>query len=430
MSEETKNEMSEQLRGGMLPTVTKDFSEKSRINLMTTKIDLVRIFPFFSFLIMSTEYYFTKALPTMAATTVGGNKIYVNEEFLNGMNRKERAFVIAHEMLHIFLEHIGRQTDNNYHHELWNVATDFCINSHLKELSESRVAMPSIGLYDKRFKKMSADQIYHILLKENKNDPKKAAAKYGSAGDPNEDGQCPYDALSRESMTDAQRTENRQKIASAMGQNDMEKVKSMGEGYADLIRQFEDLLDSKIPWQTVLREFIVQTSKNRYTYNRPSRKSYHSRIIFPTMTGDNIDLVFGVDTSGSMSNTDLAEALTELHSICEEFDNWNVDLISCDTYSHLIGEYNSEEGDDFANIDTDLVGGGGTEMSPMVEFANDKEEAPAVCIIITDGYIPEQTLDDAVEDVPVIVIVTSAGNQDLKLEQCEVLFMNEKEDVS
>jgi len=426
MSEETKNEMSEQLRG-RLPSTVKNFSAKSKSNLTTSKIDLVRIFPFFSFLIMSTEYYFTKDLPTMAATTVGGNKIYVNEEFLNGMNRKERAFVIAHEMLHIFLEHIGRQTDHNYNHELWNVCTDFCINSYLTELKESRIAMPKIGLYEEKYKKMSADQIYHILLKENDNDAKKAASKFGSAGEPNKDGQCPYDALSRESMTDAQRTENRQKIASAMGQNDMEKMKNMGEGYADLIRQFEDLLDSKIPWQTVLREFITQTSKNRYTYNRPSRKSYHSRIIFPTMTGDNIELVFGVDTSGSMSNTDLAEALTELHSICEEFDNWNVDLISCDTNAHLIGEYSSEEGDEFGSINTDLVGGGGTEMSPMLEYANEKEEEPAVCIIITDGYIPEAALDDEVEDVQCIVIVTSSGNQDLKLDNGEVLFMTEKE---
>jgi len=426
MSEEIKNEMSEQLTRGRLPSVTTDVSPQSEDNLVTTRVDLVRIFPFFGFLIMSTDYFFTTELPTMAATTVGGNKIYVNEEFLNGMDRKERAFVIAHEMLHIFLEHIGRQTDNNYHPPLWNVATDFCINSFIIELKESRIDMPKIGLYDVKYKGMSADQIYQQLLKENDNDPEKAAGKYGMAGEPNENGQCPFDELERIPMTDAQRTENRQKIAGSLGQHDMQKIKDMGSGYADLIRQFEDLIESKIPWQTVLRDFITQTSKNRYTYNRPSRKSYHSRIIFPTMTGDNIDLVFGVDTSGSMSNHDLSEALSELHSICEEFDNWNVDLISCDTNAHLIGEYNSEEGDDFGSINTNLVGGGGTEMSPMLEYANDKEEEPAVCIIITDGYIPENSLDEMVDNIPCVVIVTSSGNQDLKLNNCEVLFMTDE----
>jgi len=416
--------MSDDLKG-TLPSVLDVVSEKSKENLVTTRVDLVRIFPFFGFLIMSTDYFFTNQIPTMAATTIGGNKIYVNEEFLNGMTRKERAFVVAHEMLHIFLEHIGRQTDNNYNPKLWNVATDYCINSYLTELKESRVKMPKIGLYDTKYKSMSADQIYQILLEENDNDPEKAAGQFGQAGDGEEGGQQPYDELGRVPMSEAQRTENRQKIASSLGQHDMDKLKNMGEGYADLIRQFEDLLESKIPWQSVLREFIVQTSKNRYTYNRPSRKSYHTGIIFPTMTGDNIDLVFGVDTSGSMSNTDLAEGLSELYSICDEFDNWNVDLISCDTHAHLIGEYNSEEGDDFQSINTDLVGGGGTEMSPMLEYANEKEEPPAVCIIITDGYIPEEALDNEVEDVPCIVIVTSSGNQDLKLNNCEVLFMTD-----
>ena len=427
MSEEIKNEMSEQLKVGRLPSTIDNASEQSKSNLVTTRVDLVRIFPFFGFLIMSTDYFFTEDLPTMAATTVGGNKIYVNEGFLNGMDRKERAFVIAHEMLHIFLEHIGRQTDHNYHPELWNVATDFCINSYITELKEKRVCMPKMGLYDEKYKSMSADQIYQLLLKENDNDPDKAAAKCGGKGEPNKDGKQPFDNLERIPMSEAQRTENRQKIASSLGQVGIEKLKSMGSGYSDLIRQFEDLLDSKIPWQTVLREFITQTSKNRYTYNRPSRKSYHSGIIFPTMTGDNIELVFGVDTSGSMSNTDLAEALTELHSICEEFDNWNVDLISCDTNAHLIGEYNSEEGDDFGSIDTGLVGGGGTDMQPLLEYANEREDIPAVCIIITDGYIPEETLDEEHDEVPCIVIVTSSGNQDLKLNNCEVLFMTERE---
>ena len=425
MSEEIKNEMSEQLKGGRLPSTTSDVSEASKQNLVTTRVDLVRIFPFFGFLIMSTDYFFTTELPTMAATTVGGNKIYVNEEFLNSMNRKERAFVIAHEMLHIFLEHIGRQTEHNYHPKLWNVATDFCINSFITELKENRVEMPKVGLYDNKYKAMSADQIYQILLEENDGDPEKAAGQFGEAG--NGDGEpAPFDVLGRIPMSDAQRTENRQKIAASMGQHDMDKVKNMGDGYADLIRQFEDLIESKIPWQQVLREYITQTSKNRYTYNRPSRKSYHSRIIFPTMTGDNIELVFGVDTSGSMSDKDLGEALSELHSICEDFDNWSVDLISCDTEAHLIGEYISEDGDDFASIDTGLVGGGGTAMGSMAVYANEREEQPAVCVIITDGYIPEEELDNEVEDVPVIVIVTSSGNQDLKLNNCEVLFMTDE----
>ena len=421
--------------------IFKNPTEISKQNLVTARIDLVRILPFFGFLIMSTEYHFTKACSTMMATTIGGNKIYVREEFLNTMNRKERAFVILHEILHIFLEHIGRATEHQYDPKLWNVATDFCINSFIIELNQSHVAMPKIGLYDKKWKSMGADEIYHKLLEENDGDAQKACEPYGGGepqeldedgnpveGDGNGSGQRPLDGVSREPMTDAQKTENHQKISASLAQSDVDAIKQMGSGYADLIRELEGLIASVIPWQTVLREFLVTSSKNRYTYDRISRKSYHGGIVFPTMTGENIEMVFGVDTSGSMSTDDLNEAMSELHAICEEVcDSWKLDLVSCDTHAPLIGEYDSEDGDDFTSIDKGLIGGGGTELSPMIEYASDREEIPSVCIIVTDGYIPEDAMDNAVEDVPVLVIVTTAGNESLELNNCTVIHMKDSE---
>jgi predicted metal-dependent peptidase len=115
--------------------------------------------------------------------------------------------------------------------------------------------------------------------------------------------------------------------------------------------------------------------------------------------------------------------MSELHSICEEFDNWCVDLVSCDTHAHSIGEYFSEEGDDFTTIDKGLIGGGGTDMSPIVEYANEKDEnIPAVCVIITDGYIPKV---ENVDEIPVILITTTAGDDNLEDEDCVVISMND-----
>jgi len=419
--------MSEKM--GMLPRTKKDVSEIAQAKLVTARIDLVRAFPFMGFLVMSTEYRFTDDLPTMAATTIGGNKIFVSEDFLLGMNRKERAFVIAHEALHIFLEHIGRQTENNYDPKLWNVAADFCINSYLIELDSNNINMPEIGLYDDRFKSKSADEIYHILLEEADNNPDKATEQYGTPECAGSCGKQPFDHLDKTPMTEAEKAENKQKISAALSQSDIDSMKQMGSGYSDLIRQLELMIESVIPWKTLLQEFITSTVRNRYTYDRVSRKSYHSGIIFPTMTGESIDLMFGVDTSGSMSSKDLNEALTELHEIVEVFDSWKLTLLSCDTQPHVIGEYESEEGDDFTSIDTNMVGGGGTDMAPMVHYANESDEEIAVSIIVTDGYIPTETIEEAVEDIPVIVIVTKDGNQQLELNNCEVVFMNDVDNL-
>ena len=418
-------------------SIKKDVSQLTRNKLTSTRIDLVRGYPFLGFLVMSTEYFFTDDINTMAATTIGGNKIYVNEKFINETlkNRAQRAFVIAHECLHIFLEHIGRQTENAYDPQLWNVATDYCINSYLVELNNKQIEMPVFGLYDVKFKGMSSDEIYHKLLEENDNNAQQAAAAHGAGMDPNEmgdgqggngngKGQCPMDEVGKEPMSDAEKIENQQKCAAALGQSDINAIKQMGSGAADLVRAFEDLIDPKIPWTSMLREFVTTSARTHSTYNRISRRS-SGNVIFPSMTGDHIRVAFGIDTSGSMSNEDLTEAMTELHSIIEDFDSWEVMLMSCDTEAHEIGVYSSEDGDDWTSVDKGLVGGGGTEMSVMIEYANEVEDPYNVLIIVTDGYVPEEPMDAEVEDMPVIAVVTSAGNKDLKLEKCDIVHMTE-----
>lgn len=427
-SDQIETAKNQHIQAGRLPKEVTP-SERAKAALITTKVDLVRAYPFLGFLVMSTEYYFTDELPTLAATTHPKNYVFINEKFLlKGLpTRKQRSFVFAHEILHIFLEHIGRQMDHNYHRGLWNVATDHCINLFLTALNSRMMERPKSALYDERFKGMSADEIYHLILEENDGDAEKAAQEHGAGsegGDYGDGQQRPFDEVSDEQVTDAAKAENKQKISAALSQTDPSAIKQMGDGAVALIREFERLVASVIPWNQVLREYITSQSAAHYTYNRISRRSTKN-IVFPTLDGDFVDLVFGVDTSGSMSSDDLKEAMSELQGICNEFDNWRVTLLSCDTTPHVIGEYLSEEGDDFSTIDKALIGGGGTDMSPMVEFANDMEDEPSVVVILTDGYIPEIK---NIEEIPVICVVTTNGNKDLQLNDALVLQMSDKGD--
>jgi len=424
--------MSKQFKGHI--TVFKKDSEisfKAEQSLMAAKISIMRAYPFLGFLVMGTEYKFSDEIPTMAATTKGkyGNLIILNEKFLleTLLNKKQRAFVISHEILHIFLDHIGRQIENSYHPYLWNISADFCINSYLIEMKSNKIEMPSMGLYDKKYKNMSADKIYQLLLEENDNDPNKASEKYGGNSIPGDDGvgggsgTRPFDEISSETVDDATKIENHQKISASLSQTDGESIKNMGEGVGNLIRVFNDLIESKIPWARILREYITDSAKSRYTYNRVSRRSTKS-VIFPSMTGEHVNLVFGVDTSGSMSIKDLNDAMSELKAITEEFDSWKITFLSCDTKANMIGEYASEEGDEFVTIDKKMIGGGGTDMNPMVEYANEMEESPNAIIIITDGYIP---IVDTVEEIPTILIVTRDGDGDLVSDDCVVIKMDD-----
>lgn len=402
---------------------------ESADELTSVKFNLIRAFPFMGYMILTTNFLWTTDIPTMSATTVGGNRIFINEDFINDelKSNEERCFVIVHEILHIFLEHIGRQTENNYHAGLWNVATDYAINSYIKNLKSEFLSMPETALFEERFQGWSADAIYHKLLEENNNNAEAASQanggdKIGESGA----GQKPFDEIDTTPTDEATKADNRQKVAASVEQAQGAQ-KNMGSGIDDLIRAFSDLLESKIPWKVLLADFMTTASKNRYTYERPSRRSYNPfGVVFPSMTGDHINLVFGVDSSGSMSSNDLGEALSELRSIVETFDSWKIDFISCDTQAHSLGQYDSDSGDDFSNMNTDIIGGGGTDMAPMVEYAKEAEEIPNACIIVTDGFIPKQKLEDEIdENIPTLILITSAGNDSLEVSGAKVIQMRD-----
>ena len=404
---------------------------KLKESISEVRIDILRKVEFIAIFFLNMEIYEAEPAEFATIKTAGMGlfpkpHIVINPEFWLKLTRKQRNFVMIHEVLHAFFEHHGRARENNYHHELWNVATDFVINAYIIEMMNDTggvLAKPEDILYETQYSGWTADRVYHKLLKDDDNDASKAAKRYNADGTGS--GPKPLDDVSNQSMTPEEANKMKQEIAAGINAAEMGGSSiGIGTGMGNIMRAIKDLLEPKIHWTSLLQEFIVKAARNTRTYNRLSRRT-SGRVVFPSTTGDHVGLVFGVDTSGSMSQNDLKEAATELNAICEGFESWNVEFVTCDTYAELVDEYNSEDGDDFSSIKTEFRGGGGTLMGPMVEFANESDSEPAVCIIVTDGYIPEDELDGKVEDVPTIVIVTSEGNKDLKLKNCEIIYMND-----
>lgn len=77
------------------------------------------------------EPIFTDKVPT-AAVTFNENGDFLeflfNEKFWNKLTTYDKAFVMAHEMLHILLEHGFRINDENSDKEIANQAMDICVN--------------------------------------------------------------------------------------------------------------------------------------------------------------------------------------------------------------------------------------------------------------------------------------------------------------
>lgn len=435
--EPTEQEITIVVGGGLQHEEITDGLTKT--NLMNAKIQAVRAFPFMAYLLMATRYRMTTSLPTAAATVIGSNQyVILNPKFFNEMltNEEQRIFVVMHEQMHIFLHHIGRQTEAGYHPRLWNVATDFMINAFLFHIGEEnkqngkvRIEMPKFGLFDDKYYRKSADEIYHMLLEEHGGNAEKACEANGAGK-----GKCitvriasgkqgPLDEVGREQLTTGEKLGINQKISATMTSYATQDQKNIGEAAAGLMRIFNSYIEERVNWKQVLREYIISACKSRNTYARNNRRS--NRVIFPAMTGDHVNIGFGGDTSGSMSADDLGEVQNELRSIMANFESWEIDFVTCDTQVHSIGHYESENGDTYDNISMDMIGGGGTDMNPMVEHFNNggnfnNTEGEIVTIIATDGFIPPITADS---EHPVIVVVTSNGNKSLETDNPDVTII-------
>ena len=382
--------------------------------------------PLFSYMLYKCNISIDNSVPTAAAKVLSSsNDLVFNEKFWDTLTGKERAFLLLHETLHIFLQHGSRMVDKAYHGGLWNVATDYHINYVLSGMYKDSSGTIKTnqryteylhfikgGLFDNRFVGMSSDEIYDLLLSEADGDPDKAVEDAtGEKGKP-------YDSVyATEAISAAQETENSQSAIAAVQNAEMIGESGIGENELGISRIFKNLAQHKVKWQDILSETIRSSVKIRETYSRVSRKS-RGGVIFPTYTGNSVNLVLGIDTSGSVSDEQLTNFVSEVRGIMHSFDSYTVEIISCDTVVYRIGEYTQDTS--FDSIDwSKMSGGGGTRMKSMVDYAQKKKHNDnaddMVCVIFTDGYLFSNDVNSADFDGELIVCIN--GNEKMEFDE-------------
>ena len=166
-----------------------------------------------------------------------------------------------------------------------------------------------------------------------------------------------------------------------------EKVAGKGTGLSN--RELEELLEPKVDWREVLREFVKATcsAKDTSSWRRVNRRFLSTGMYMPSMIGEKVGhLTIGVDTSGSVGGKELAEFLSEVKGIAEEVKPEKVDLLYWDGEVAGHEEYSDH---DVANIvsSTQPKGGGGTSPSCVSTYLNDNKIKPECVIMLTDGYV-------------------------------------------
>jgi predicted metal-dependent peptidase len=330
-------------------------------------------------------------IPT--ACTNGRDEIY-GREFVKNLTEPELCFVIAHETSHKMYRHLT--TWRKLYEEdrgLANMACDYVINLMLKDLDPSGrvVQMPRykqdnpiagkkkgdfMGLVDERFRGMNTKQVFDILKQEQPED--------GGGGD----GFDEHDWDGAKDMTDEEKKELAKEVDQAIRQG-LIACKRAGAGAGGLDRELGDLLEPKVDWRELLREFVKTTCKARDTssWRKVNRRFLGTGVYMPSMIGQKVGhLVVGIDTSGSIGNAELSTFLSEVKAIAEEVNPSAVDLLYWD--SEVAGHETYDESNVGSIVEsTKPMGGGGTSPSCVSEYLNKNKIVPECVIMLTDGYV-------------------------------------------
>jgi predicted metal-dependent peptidase len=362
-------------------------SEERR--LQKAKIALMRSerFALFSGILMIGRTSIDDNVPT--ACTNGRDEKY-GRAFVKKLKDPELAFVVMHEGMHKCYRHLSTWR-KLYDEEpmLANMACDYVINLQLRDIDpeERIIAMPKyrdgakvgefMGLIDEKYRGMNAKQVFDLLKQEHGGD--------GGGGE----GFDEHDWEGAKELSDEEKKKLERDIDQAVRQGLMAHHKIAGKGTGGISRDLEDLLQPKIDWREVLREFVKSTcrAKDTSSWRRPNRRFLSTGTYMPSMIGERVGhLVIAVDTSGSIGGAELAEFLSEVKGIAEEVNPEKVDLLYWGTSIEKHEEYGEV---DVPNIvsSTKPVGGGGTAPSCIPEYLKENKIVPECIIVLTDGHV-------------------------------------------
>ena len=363
--------------------------------LVTARIGLLLRQPFFGNI--ATRLKLVNADEWCGTAATDGRRFYYNSVFVNNMPLKQLEFLVGHEVLHAVYDHMGRREHRDP--KISNIAADFCVN---QDLVNSRVGdkIPS-ALYDPKYKDMSYEEVYDDLMQNaDKIDINKMLQQLldehldgedGEDGDSDSDGNRTHSGGKRPKLTEEEKKEIRDEMREAV----LASATAAGAGNlpGSIKRMIKDLTEPVMDWRELLQQQIESTVKSDFTWSRPSRRSWHMDAIMPGMIpGNQIDVVIGIDTSGSITDQDLKIFLSEIKGIMESYDEYRIHVCGWDTAVHNSAVFTSDNMDSIEGFEPG--GGGGTDPHCVWAWLQDNQIEPKKLIMFTDycffGWSPAE----------------------------------------
>lgn len=322
--------------------------------------------------------------------TVGtdGRHFFYEKTFWEAQTMDGQMFLWAHEVMHPASGHLYRR--GNRDPLGWNCAGDLCINPVLKEcglepLPDSLMEIRGADGRPLNGKDTYAEAVYERM-------PKIEIGCGCGTRDPNDggEGQGIADTSPEQSRME---WEDAAKIAAT---NAQEAGRLPGG-----LQSFVDALRPKVNWRDKLRTWLASKARTEYRFLPANRRYLHTGLYLPSLAGERLEWAFVVDTSGSMADEALSQALGEVQA-AKQVCPARVHLLHVDAQVQKEEVYEQHQR---IPRKVEFAGRGGTNLQTAFDYLHEKNYSLNGVMVFTDGYTYPTPVTSKL-NVPCIWILT------------------------
>jgi predicted metal-dependent peptidase len=344
--------------------------------IIIARVGLLLRHPFFGN--MATRLKIQEAEEWCNTAATDGRSIYFNRKFFEPLSIKQIEFVIAHEILHNVFDHMTRREGRDA--QIFNIACDYTVNGQIVRDGIGDHNIDGIKIFhDAKYYGMGAEEVYDKIFEEM---DEKQLNQLGQLLDDHIDwGKEGKDGRPQYSKDELKKIRDEIREATIQAAN----AAGTGNTPASVQRMIKEFTEPKMNWREILRQQIQSVIRSDFTFMRPNRKGWHMSAILPgTNVEETIDICVSIDMSGSISDAQAKDFLSEIKGIMEEYREFNIKIWCFDTSVYneqSFDGYNIEEFDEY-----EPMGGGGTDFDANWNYMKEHDIVPKKFIMFTDGY--------------------------------------------
>jgi predicted metal-dependent peptidase len=266
-----------------------------------------------------------------------------------------------------------------------NIAMDMEINQYIDEDWLPKGGINIDDYADLNLDRKAGARYYYDKLLQAKDDKD----KNGTSGDENFDKLC--DSMDGdgeglpdhstwsdfEDLTEAEQKLIEKQLQKVLSDAKEQTVKKRGSipGEIDGVIIIEEIIPPKFDWRGYMRRFTgISTKVFTKKIRRKENKRYDGNPGLKIKMKQH--MLLGIDTSGSVSDSELQEFMSEIHHIYKA--GVDVTIIQCDTSIRSIEPYKGK-------LELNVQGRGGTEFNPVLEYYNENQKKYTSLVYFTDG---------------------------------------------